>query len=224
MTKSEGGIGHALSLGFLENGATVLGVDVNPEGLKPLEEKGALTKIVDVSDPQQVEGMVQAAVDETGRLDVLINNAGLGFLCPLTDTEPEEIDRLIKVNLLGPIYGMRYAVPVMREQKFGRIINLCSRAAEAVTKGMMAYSSSKAGLFAATRHVANETREEGILVNGLIPGVTKTGMMPRGQDPSVVYPTARMLATLPPDGPTGKVFWDEKEYFLRNIFFLTRPT
>ncbi|MBW2090929.1 MAG: SDR family oxidoreductase [Deltaproteobacteria bacterium] len=216
ITGAGSGIGHALSLGFLKDKATVMAVDINPEGLKPLEEKGAITKIADVAEAQQVKGVVQAAVEEMGRLDVLINNAGLGFRTLLAEIEPELLEKVIRVNLLGPIFGMRFAIPVMREQKFGRIINLLSRGAETGGAGMLHYGSSKAGLWAATRHAANETIGENIRVNGLIPGPTKTGMMPVGQDPSVVYPTARMLATLPADGPTGRVFWDEKEYFMFN--------
>jgi len=214
ITGAASGIGHALSLGFLDDGAKVVAVDINPEGLKPLAEKGAVTRTVDVTDPAQVDGMVQTAVDETGRLDVLFNNAGLGLSKKLCEHEPNQFEKLISVNLIGPYYGMRAAIPVMREQGFGRIISLLSRGAEAGAPGMGAYGASKAGLFALTRTVARETADADILVNGLIPGISKTGMMPFGQDPSLAYSTAHMLATLPTGGPTGKVFWDEKEYFL----------
>lgn len=214
VTGAGGAIGGAISRGFLADGATVLAVDLTDEGLKPLKELGAFTKIVDVADSDQVKEMVAMAVDRTGRLDVLFNNAGLGYGSSLTDDDPARIELLIRVNLLGPIWGMHHALPIMRKQNFGRIINMVSRAAEAAGPGMTAYSSSKAGLWAATRIVAKETKDENILVNGMIPGPTKSGMMPRGQDPSVVYPTARMLATLPDDGPGGKCFWNEKEYIL----------
>ena len=156
--------------------------------------------------------MVQTAVNETGRLDVLFNNAGLGLQCDLLYHKPDQFEEVIRVNLLGPVYGMRYAIPVMQGQNFGRIINLVSRVPEFGAAGMSAYGSSKAALWAATRHVANEVKDVDILINGLIPGPTKSGMMPKGQDPSKVYPTARMLATLPAGGPSGKVFWNEKTY------------
>jgi len=212
VTGGASGIGYALCEGFLGDGARVVAVDRNPEGLRPLAEQGAITLQVDVSDPLQVEQMVQTAIHETGRLDVLFNNAGLGLRLDLLDHEPDQFEEVIRVNLLGPVYGMRYAIPVMREQNFGRIINLVSRSPEAAAKGMSAYGSSKAALWAATRHVANEVLNFDILINGMIPGITKSGMMPEGQDPSKVYPTARMLATLPAGGPSGKVFWDKKEY------------
>jgi len=212
VTGAASGIGHALAKGFIKDGATVVAVDRNAEGLTSLAMKGAITLKVDVSDPAQVEGMVETAVDKTGRLDVLFNNAGIAYRCYLVKHQPEQFEDLIRINLFGPVYGMRCAVPVMRSQNFGRIINLVSRSPEAAAKGMSAYGSSKAALWAATRHIANEVTDVDILINGMIPGITKSGMMPEGQDPSKAYPTARMLATLPTGGPNGKVFWDKKEY------------
>ena len=79
VTGAASGIGHALSREFLDDGAAVVAVDRSTEGLAPLGNKGAITLEVDVSDPAQVEGMVERAVDETGRLDVLFNNAVVGF-------------------------------------------------------------------------------------------------------------------------------------------------
>jgi NAD(P)-dependent dehydrogenase (short-subunit alcohol dehydrogenase family) len=212
VTGGASGIGFALCEGFLADGARVVAVDRNPEGMIPLAEQGAVTLQLDVSDPLQVEQMVQTAFNETGRLDALFNNAGLGIRLGLIDHKPDQFEEVIRVNLLGPVYGMRYAIQVMRTQGYGRIINLVSRVPEFGAAGMSAYGSSKAALWAATRHVANEVKDVDILINGLIPGPTKSGMMPKGQEPSKVYPTARMLATLPAGGPSGKVFWDKKEY------------
>lgn len=215
ITGAAGGIGQALSQGFLSDGANLVAVDRNGEGLKPLTARGAKTAIVDVSDPAQIQGMVDLALKEFGRLDVLINNAAVGFKTLISDEEPDQFEGVIRINLFGPYYGLRAAMKVMGRQGFGRVINLLSRAAEGNGPGLYAYGCSKAALFALTRYAAREVGpEEDILINGLIPGITKTGMMPEGQDPSAVYPTARMLATLPPGGPTGRVFWDQKEYFL----------
>jgi NAD(P)-dependent dehydrogenase (short-subunit alcohol dehydrogenase family) len=212
VTGAASGIGHALSMGFLDDGARVVAVDINQEGLEPLAEKGAVTRIVDVTDPDQVDGMVQAAVDETGRLDVLINNAGVTGISTVENLQPDQFEHTIRVNLFGPVYGMRAAIPVMRSQGFGRIINLVSRMAEMGISLSAAYGSSKAALLSVTRCAAMEVVDTDILINGMIPGPTKSGMMPKGQDPSVVYPHARTLATLPAGGPTGKVFWNSEEY------------
>lgn len=212
VTGAASGIGQALARGFLADGAAVVAVDRNADGLAPLENQGAIILKVDVADPAQVQGMVETAVAKTGRLDVLFNNAGIAYRTPLVNHEPGQFEELIRINLFGPVYGMRYAIPVMRSQNFGRIVNLVSRSPEAAARGMAAYGSSKAALWAATRHIANEVADADILINGMIPGITKSGMMPHGQDPAKVFPTARMLATLPTGGPSGKVFWDEKEY------------
>ncbi|MFX1291589.1 MAG: SDR family NAD(P)-dependent oxidoreductase [Promethearchaeota archaeon] len=214
ITGAASGIGHAISLGFLEDGAKVVAVDIKDKGLKPLEDKGAITKIIDVTDFTQVKSMVKTAVDETGRLDVLFNNAGIARIKNIHEFEDDEYEKVIRVNLFGPVYGIRAAIPVMRAQNFGRIINVVSRAAESGNNAMAPYNSSKAALWSVTRSAAVENIDYDILINGMIPGVTKTGMNPFGQDPSVVYPSARWMATLPKGGPTGKVFWNQKEYVM----------
>jgi NAD(P)-dependent dehydrogenase (short-subunit alcohol dehydrogenase family) len=214
ITGAASGIGHAISLGFLEDGAKVVAVDINSEGLKDLEEKGAIAKKVDVTDYIKVKGMVQTVVDETGRLDVLFNNAGVTRVRDIHEFKDDEYEKVIRVNVFGPVYGIRAAIPIMRTQNFGRIINLVSRAAEAGNNRMSPYNSSKAALWSVTRSAAVENLDYDILINGMIPGPTKSGMMPQGQDPKVVYPSAKWMATLPKGGPTGKVFWNRKEYIM----------
>ncbi|KKK42843.1 hypothetical protein LCGC14_1108570 [marine sediment metagenome] len=214
ITGAASGIGRALALGFLNDGANVVAVDINVEELKPLEDRGAITKIIDVTDFSQVSSMVKTAVDETGRLDVLINNAGVSLVRNIHRFKDDEYEKVIRVNLFGPVYGIRAAIPIMRSQNFGRIINLVSRGAEAGNNGHSSYSSSKAALWAVTRCAAVENIDFDILINGMIPGPSKTNMNPVGQDPSIVYPSARWMALLPTGGPTGKVFWNRKEYMM----------
>lgn len=214
ITGAASGIGHAITLGFLEDGAKVVAVDINREGLEVLEEKGAITKIIDVTNFTQVKSMVKTAVDETGRLDVLFNNAGIVRLKNIHEFNDDDYEKVIRVNVFGPVYGIRAVIPVMRSQNFGRIINLVSRAAEAGNNGMSPYNSSKAALWSITRSAAVENIDYDILINGMIPGPTKTKMNPLGQDPEIVYPSAKWMATLPSGGPTGKVFWNQKEYIM----------
>lgn len=214
ITGAASGIGHAISLGFLEDGAKVVAVDINSEGLKPLEDKGAITKIIDVTNFTQVKSMVSTAVDETGRIDVLFNNAGISLVRSIHNFKDDDYEKVIRINLFGPVYGIRAAIPLMRSQNFGRIINLVSRAAEAGNNAMSPYNSSKAALWSVTRSAAVENIDYDILINGMIPGPTKTNMNPIGQNPEIVYPSARWMATLPSGGPTGKVFWNQKEYVM----------
>ncbi len=101
----------------------------------------------------------------------------------------------------------------MRRQRYGRIVNFASRAAENATPGLSAYGASKAGIFTLTQCAASEVAGDGILVNALIPGDTRTAMNPAAkQEPEAVYPYLRELATLPAGGPSGKVFRYGREY------------
>ena len=215
ITGAAGGIGRALANGFLDDGARVVACDVDADALAPLADRGAVTVAGDVSDPEVVEQFVTAAVAIDGRLDVLINNAGIGVRGTIEDGGPDDFERTIRVNLLGPFYGLRFGLPVMRRQGYGRVINVISRNAEFNPAGLAGYSASKAGLWSLTQTAARETAGVDVLVNALIPGPTITGMNPNGsQQPEVVYPTARMLATLPAGGPTGKCFWELEEYLM----------
>ncbi len=216
ITGAASGIGRALAEGFLRDGARVVAADIQECGLVPLAEKGALIQHTDVRLREQVETLIERARSETGRIDALFNNAGIGNRGRIEDLAPGQFERMIEIHLYGAIYGMRAAIPVMRAQNYGRIVNTLSRAAELSSPGSGGYSAAKAGMWAATRATAAEVADADILVNGLIPGPTKTAIwwrdMPQLQPPEVVYPTARMLATLPAGGPTGQVFWNEKPY------------
>jgi 2-hydroxycyclohexanecarboxyl-CoA dehydrogenase len=220
ITGAGSGIGHAIALGFLRDGARVVGCDIREEGLARLAEKGALVQRTDVRSREEVAALIERARAETGRLDVLFNNAGFGSRKPVAELDEGELERMIEVHLYGSTYGMRFALPIMQSQGRGRIIQVLSRAAEVSGAGDSAYSAAKAGMWAALRSAARENVEHDILINGLIPGPTNTGIwgrdMPMLQAPDVVYPTALMLATLPTGGPTGRVFWNEREYALMN--------
>ena len=115
---------------------------------------------------------------------------------------------------------MRYAIPVMREQGHGRIINTISRNAETDVPTTSAYAAAKAGIWSASRVAAKEVADTDILINMLIPGPTNTKIwgkeMSHLQEPKETYPTAKKLVLLEQGGPNAKVFWDEKEYLMFN--------
>ncbi len=216
ITGAASGIGRAWAEAFLADGAKVVAADINADGLEALEARGAIISITDVGDADAVRAMISLAVQHTGRIDVLFNNAGLGFGYTI-DTMPDGLfERHIAIHLFGTVNAMRFAIPHMRRQGHGRIINTISRNAEAAVRGTSAYSAGKAAVWSATRITAREVADTDILVNMLIPGPTNTAIWgedrPDLQAPDVTVPTARMLATLPAGGPTGKVFWNETEY------------
>lgn len=216
ITGAASGLGRAWVEGFLADGATVLAADVNGPGLEELAARGALTSVTDVTDAAAVRAMIELAVGETGRIDALFNNAGVGFRTRIEDLRDDEFEHHVAIHLFGVVAGMRFAIPHMRDQGRGRIVNTISRAAEFAAPGGSAYAAAKAAIWAASRAAAQEVADADILVNMLIPGPTNTGIwgrdMPELQGPEVTYATARMLATLPSGGPRGKVFWDETEY------------
>lgn len=216
ITGAASGIGRALALGFLNDGAKVVAADINGEGLKAAADAGAVAIEIDVTQPDEVARMAQMAVEATGRLDVLFNNAGLGANTRIEALEPGVFERFVGVHLFGALYGLQAALPIMRAQGYGRVINTLSRGAEARAPGWAAYGSAKAGLFALTRIAASEVEGVDILINGMIPGPTRSGMMQGAnlQEPEAVYPAALHLATLPAGGPSGQVFWNMKPYAL----------
>ena len=215
VTGAASGIGRAIAVGFAAEGAKVVAVDINAAGLAEIETDDIAIVTADVTREAAVRGAVQTALDRFGRIDVLFNNAGLGWTRRIEELADGDFERMVGVHLFGALYGLRAALPVMRAQGHGRIVNMLSRGAESVDGGWAAYAAAKAGLFALTRVAAAECDDVDILVNGMIPGPTLTGMMhgvPGLQQPEAVVPSALWLATLPADGPRGKVFWNMKEY------------
>jgi NAD(P)-dependent dehydrogenase (short-subunit alcohol dehydrogenase family) len=216
ITGAASGLGRAWSEAFLKDGATVVAADINADGLEALRELGALTVTTDVADAQQVDNMIGFAHRHTGRIDVLFNNAGLGFGHRLERASEGAFEAHVAVHLFGCINAMRHALPIMRAQNHGRIINTVSRNAETAVPGTSAYAAAKAAMWAASRVTAAEVADADILINMLIPGPTNTAIwgrdLPHLQKPEVTYPTAKMLASLPQGGPSGEVFWDEKIY------------
>jgi len=212
------GIGKALALGFARDGALVVGIDRDERSLGSLAHAGVLTVIGDVTEPSTFNDVTKLTTDHFGRVDVLVNNAGIACPGRIDELDPAAFSATMAVHVFAALSGIKAVAPVMRSQRYGRIINLLSRAAELCLPGNVAYSSAKAALWALTRTAAAELADCGILVNGLIPGMTNTAIWgrprPELQPPEAVYPTALALATLPEHGPSGRVFWNLKEYRL----------
>jgi 3-oxoacyl-[acyl-carrier protein] reductase len=215
LTGAANGIGRAAATGFHRDGFTVVGVD-NDAGRLPLVAGACvMTVAVDVGDPSGVAAAVQAIVARLGRVDILVNGAGVILDRRVADHAEGEFERVVRTNLLGPFYFLRAVIPVMRRQRHGRVVNVASRSAEGGTPGLAAYGASKAAVLTLTRTTASEVASDGILVNALIPGETRTAINPAGtEEPEAVYPYVKHLATLRSDGPTGKAFLYGREYRL----------
>ena len=147
----------------------------------------AVRLTVDVSDSNQVEQMILDSIEQTGRIDVLFNNAGVGFNKRLEKKLKGDFEQHIAVHLFAMVNAIRAAIPHMRTQNYGRIINTISRNAEYDVVGTSAYAAAKAAMWAASRVTAAELHDTNILINMLIPGPTRTAIwgrdMPEFQEP-----------------------------------------
>ena len=215
ITGAAKGIGRAFAEGFSRDGWTVVAGDVDDAGLKSLSED-VRTRTTDVSSEADVRALVDYAVEATGRIDVLFNNAGYGLPYSVEEMPEGAFEKLVAVHLFGALYGTRAAIPRMKRQGMGHIVNTLSRAGEFHGPRASAYNAAKAAQWALTRTAAYELRGTGVLVNGLVPGPTNSSIWgvdrPDLQPPEAVYPHARFMASFGPDGPTGRVYWDSQEY------------
>jgi len=175
ITGAGSGIGRAIAQRFAEGGANVQVLDVNHEAAEQttnaiVDQGGIATAwICDVTDEQQVEQVMQGIVARTGRLDILINNAGIASIGKLTETSPEELDRVYEVNVRGVYHCLRSTVPYMVEQGGGVILNLASIASLVGIKDRFAYSMSKGAVLTMTYSVAIDYIEQGIRCNCICP-------------------------------------------------------
>jgi meso-butanediol dehydrogenase/(S,S)-butanediol dehydrogenase/diacetyl reductase len=212
VTGAGGGIGRAVCVGFSTDGAVVVGIGRRPGALAETATlcPGPMTAVcADLSQPDEAMRAIEEAVAAHGRIDVLVNNAGTAATGAFVETPFDQWTEVVAVNLLGAAACSRAALPHMIRRDRGRIITLTSRLAGRAAPANSAYSASKAAVTALTGCLAAEitSSHPNILINDLIPGLTRTGMSAEGQDPEAVYPFVRALALLPSGGPSGQTFF-----------------
>ena len=132
VTGASAGIGRAIALRLGAEGAQVAIADVDEEGAREVAgelEGDALVQWTDVTKPEEVEALVQRAVEEWGGLDIMVNNAGVGIAATTPETKEENWDMVLDVCLKGTFFGMKYAIPAIRNSGGGSVINMSSIAA-----------------------------------------------------------------------------------------------
>lgn len=196
VTGAAEGIGHAVAQRLARAGAAVALADRNSEGAHAAAAGlggKAFGVAADVTDRASVERMVAAALDRTGRIDVLVNNAGIGGrAAPVWEQTDEDWDTALRINLTGVFYCCRAVIPHMRERRYGRIVNVASIAGKEGNPNMSAYSASKAGVIAFTKSLAKEVATEGICVNAITPAVIRTRILEQLTQAQIDYMTEKI--------------------------------
>ena len=175
------GIGRALALRLAEEGCKVAIFDLNPdagaETVKLAGDATVRTYAVDVGDYASVVAAVAEVETELGPIWVLVNNAGWDKPLPFLASDKALWDKIIRINLYGPLNTHHCVAPLMVERRGGRIINIASDAARVGTSNEAVYSACKGGLISFTKSVARELASKGVLLNVVCPGPTNTPMM-----------------------------------------------
>ncbi|MFS0673303.1 3-hydroxybutyrate dehydrogenase [Ornithinibacillus sp. 179-J 7C1 HS] len=183
ITGAASGIGYTIGTEFAKHGAKVIFSDMNKPKLhqvvSDLKKTGleVSAKKCNVTSETEIKDAIDQSIEEYGRLDVLINNAGMQHVSRIEDFPTETFERMIKIMLVGPFIATKHVFPLMKQQGSGRIINMASINGLIGFAGKAAYNSAKHGLIGLTKVSALEGAEEGITVNAICPGYVDTPLV-----------------------------------------------
>jgi 2-dehydro-3-deoxy-L-rhamnonate dehydrogenase (NAD+) len=200
VTGAATGIGAAVARRLALAGATVAVADIDEQGATQVAasiaadtEGRAFPLTVDVTNAAFIEQAFSSVVARTGRIDVLVNNAGIaGRAAPLCEQTEDDWRRIIAVNMDSVFHTCRAVLPQMRERKYGRIVNLASIAGKEGNPNMTGYSATKAAVIAFTKSLAKEVATEGITVNSVAPAVVRTRILEQLTPAQVAYMTEKI--------------------------------
>lgn len=195
ITGCSSGFGEAMAFAFAERGYQVVATMRNPDNapakLKALAARSpadVMLARLDVTDAEMRKAIIALVVAQFGRIDLLINNAGVGARGSVEDTPDSQWRTMFETNVFGPLDLIRLSLPIMREQGQGRIINVTSVAALMKTPFMGAYCASKHALDTATAALNIETRSFGVQVVSVMPGPFKTALPQKSLDRAASAP------------------------------------
>jgi len=180
VTGASYGIGFSIATGLAKAGATIVFNDINQDlvnkGIAAYAAEGikAHGYIADVTNEDQINGMVILIEKEVGIIDILVNNAGIIKRIPMIDMTAAEFRQVIDIDLNGPFIVSKAVIPGMIKKGHGKIINICSMMSELGRETVSAYAAAKGGLKMLTRNIAAEYGEFNIQCNGLGPGYIET--------------------------------------------------
>jgi len=171
------GIGRALALACVDVGAEVVAADIDAVGLQSLSDlrpKRLHTEVLDLSDAQAVQRLVDQTVQRTGRIDAAVITTAIQKRVPIDEMDIALWQRHLDVNLSGVFYALRSVFPVMKQQRSGSILAFTSGLAQNGWPGAAAYAATKAGLIGLVKCAAHELRPYGVRINAVSPGLVAT--------------------------------------------------
>lgn len=176
ITGGSDGIGKAIAKRLSKENKVVIIAHNEEKTKKAAEEIGCDCEVADVTSWEQLDKAVKAVVEKQGRIDVFINNAGLWIQGPIETNDPKDIEKTVAVNVTGVMLGVALAVPIMKQQKSGFIINVSSQAGLYAKPERSVYNATKWAVTGFTKSLQGELAPHGIKVTGLYPGYIDTQM------------------------------------------------
>ncbi|MGN7388632.1 SDR family NAD(P)-dependent oxidoreductase [Sporosarcina sp. SAFN-015] len=176
VTGGASGIGEGMVDLFQAEGATVIAADINEEALQRASEKENVHGMkLNVASDEEWAAFAKEVKEKFGRIDVLVNNAGISSEKPYSEIGMEDWQKMMAINSFGPFAGMKHVAPIMAEQKSGSIVNISSYTAQ-IGQGFNHYSASKGAVRAISKAAATTFGRQGVRVNALFPGIIETPM------------------------------------------------
>jgi len=183
VTGAAGGIGRAICRRFIDEGVRVVALDVNADALKDsaaglaASDHQLLCVTADITNYGEVKEAVERGVAKFSKLDILVNNAGWDVAAPFLKTEPDLWDKIIAINLKGPLNLHKAALPHLIAAGGGKVVNVASDAGRVGSSGESVYSACKGGLIAFSKTIARECARDNVRVNVVCPGPTDTALL-----------------------------------------------